>query len=212
MATPFENVTGLLGSSAAWKKYFPGLQTRNLGASYKTDEPAKPDAVFTSPLPSFKGIDFSTGKPVDLNQYSSFAIGTQPPLAQQTPGLEYEGYNALPTNSELARIQSLKDVFYDPQRYAQMRELESAYTLRDIRNLYPFLSQAGREATQRSLGASLTYDINAPTKQQARAASQQQQMATAAGSEAALLGAVSDASYKAAMANIAGLRSGMRGG
>jgi hypothetical protein len=60
-STPYENVLSVLSTSDAWKKYFPGIQKGGLEVAYKE---SKKDEV-----PSMKGIDFTTGKNVDLGKY-----------------------------------------------------------------------------------------------------------------------------------------------
>ena len=76
----------------------------------------------------------------------------------------------------------------------------------------PAMERLAKQTRLTDYQLGLMADIQSPTRQQNRAASAQQHMATAAGAEAAMLGAVNDAAYKNAMANIAGLQSGMRRG
>lgn len=186
---------------------------RNLGAFYG------PSAVAPSTFdpkgkenPVFKGIDFTTGRTVDLGQYADTAENTS-----QSPE---STYNFKP--SETKPTEGFWDVILDPKAIearriaSQLRREDSAYDAAMAQQMFqsyiPEMERLARSTRIMDYQLGLKADINSPTRQQQRAAVAQQQAATAAGAEAGLLSAVNDAAYKNAMANIAGLRSGMRRG
>jgi hypothetical protein len=199
-STPFEAITSRLGSSAAWKKYFPGIAT---GAAPDYSEykqlPSK------TQLPSFKGIDFTTGKAVDLGQYANFGInspGAEPssnvltpptysdpasPISETNLDRLYDKYRAL------AREQRADDYAYnlamlDP---LQKRVLDTAYKTRQW------------DLANRMVGEQ--YRQSLPESRAQVAASAQNQLAQASGGFATELDAVSNTAYRAAMANAQGL-------
>ena len=194
------------------------ILSKNFGANYATDKPAAASSVFNAPIPNFKGMDFATGqRDVDLGQYSNLAIGTEPPFAQQpektTPEFKPE---------KKSSTEGFADILLDP-RFQQYRELESqrrreenlfdaALTQQMFQSYLPEMRRTALETRAADYGYGLMADIQSPTRQQARTSAAQQQMATAAGAEAGMLQAVNEAAYKNAMANITGLRSGMRRG
>jgi|688.fasta_scaffold04812_36 hypothetical protein len=187
-----------------------------LNASYKPGAVAKD--VFKNPAPSFKGIDFTTGKTVDLGKYSGgFAIGTEPPFAEKSEPKTGE-FKSDPTSP----TRGFWDEILDPrgkefrQETSRLRREENLYDALLAQQMFqsyiPAMERLAKSTRLTDYQLGLMADIQSPTRQQERAASAQQQMATATGSEAAMLNAVNQAAYNNAMANIAGLRSGMRRG
>jgi len=191
---------------------------KNFGANYFTDKPAAASSVFNAPIPNFKGMDFATGqRDVDLSQYGNFAIGTEPPFAQQpektTP--EFKSETKSPTEglgSVLLDPEVRKALEYQSQLRKQENLFDAALTQQMFQSYLPEMRRTALETRAADYGYGLMADIQSPTRQQARTSAAQQQMATAAGAEAGMLQAVNEAAYKNAMANIAGLRSGMRRG
>ena len=190
------------------------LNAKNQGARYASGNVVQ-DA-FNKPVPSFKGIDFTTGKTVDLGKYAGgFAVGTEPPFAQKpepTPG-EFKPETKSPTTGMFNELLSPEFETFQ-QRQSQRRKEENLYdallTQQMFQSYIPAMERLAKSTRLTDYQLGLMADIQSPTRQQERAASAQQQMATATGSEAAMLSAVNDAAYKNAMANIAGLRAGMR--
>lgn len=132
------------------------------------------------------GTDLVTGKR-DQNILTS----TRFPVPQ-TDSTGYGTGAALPGISQGLRDLIAFDAATAPsKRQARAEEYELAAQLsqRQLNQLYPLLSRAGAEATARSLAASQAYRAFAeqlPSSVQNIMASKQQQMATAAGAEAAL--------------------------
>lgn len=192
------------------------LNAKNYGASYAPGVVAQ--NVFNKPQPSFKGIDFTTGKTVDLGKYSrGFAIGTEPPFAEKPepkPG-EFKPETKSPTQGMFGELLSPEFETFQ-QRQSQRRKEENLYdallTQQMFQSYIPAMERLAKSTRLTDYQLGLMADIQSPTRQQERAASAQQQMATATGAEAAMLNAVNQAAYNNAMANIAGLRSGMRRG
>lgn len=151
--------------------------------SYSGFKPKKEDS---NKLPSFKGIDFQTGKQVDLANYfqnPSFVSKTTgefgKPQEPSVPGID-------PNTSSWLE-------FYKATSPVRLAEMEAAANIsanlsaRQLRQLYPYLSAAGAESTARNLAASQAYRSfteQLPSNIQNIMASKQQQMATAALSEA----------------------------
>jgi hypothetical protein len=205
LSSPFANVTSLLGSSSAWKKYFPGLATGSQTTpSYKGSTPVK------SGLPAFKGIDFATGKQVDLGAFAApeWGVATtgsdfqEKPLSQPaytTPASSISESDLEKTKKELTRwsdIQRQKDIATNLEMLGPLQNavLQTAYKTRQ----WDLANRMAGEAYRQSLPESVA----------ARGSSMQQQRQSAQAGEALMLGAVSDAAYKAAMTNIAGLQAG----
>lgn len=192
------------------------LNAKNYGASYAPGVVAQ--NVFNKPQPSFKGIDFTTGKTVDLGKYSrGFAIGTEPPFTEKPepkPG-EFKPETKSPTQGMFGELLSPEFETLQ-QRQSQRRKEENLYdallTQQMFQSYIPAMERLAKSTRLTDYQLGLMADIQSPTRQQERAASAQQQMATATGAEAAMLNAVNQAAYNNAMANIAGLRSGMRRG
>lgn len=192
------------------------LNAKNYGASYAPGVVAQ--NVFNKPQPSFKGIDFKTGKAVDLGKYASgFSIGTEPPFAEKPepkPG-EFKPDTSSPTTGmvEWYKDPSFREFIAEQDRRALNRNVQDALLTQQMFQSYiPAMERLAKSTRLTDYQLGLMADIQSPTRQQERAASAQQQMATATGSEAVMLNAVNQAAYNNAMANIAGLRSGMRRG
>lgn len=197
-STPFEAITSRLGSSAAWKKYFPGIAT-GTAPGYSEYKPTN------AKLPSFKGIDFTTGKSVDLNQYGNFGINSTgaEPLSNALTPPTYPNPASPISKSDLKETQSeLKDLMREQRRDdyyynlamldpLQKRVLDTAYKTRQW------------DLTNRMIGEQFKQSL--PESRALVAASAQNQLAQASGGFATELGAVSDAAYKAAIAQAQGL-------
>ena len=217
MASPFEYSLGpeflagyknALGAKNYGKeiygsKYKPGSATQNF---------------FSKPLPNFKGIDFATGKTIDLSKWATgFGAGTGPVATENqapTPG-KFEADTTSPTRGMFGELLSPEFETLQ-QRQSQRRKEENLYdallTQQMFQSYIPAMERLAKSTRLTDYQLGLMADIQSPTRQQERAASAQQQMATATGAEAAMLNAVNQAAYNNAMANIAGLRSGMRRG
>ena len=217
MASPFEyslgpeflagykNALGArnYGKEIYGSKYKPGSATQNF---------------FSKPLPNFKGIDFATGKTVDLSKWATgFGVGTEPPFAEKPepkPG-EFKPDTSSPTTGmvEWYKDPSFREFIAEQDRRALNRNVQDALLTQQMFQSYiPAMERLAKSTRLTDYQLGLMADIQSPTRQQERAASAQQQMATATGAEAAMLNAVNQAAYNNAMANIAGLRSGMRRG
>lgn len=191
------------------------LNAKNYGANY-SQPVAKPKDTFNAPYPSFKGLytGFQPQRGVDLN--SKFAIGTEPPfLAEQPKETESKPETKSATEEWLAslndpRFVALRDELEERSRRSN---IEQANLMQGMFQSYlPAMERLAKQTRLTDYQLGLMADIQSPTRQQNRAASAQQQMAVASGAEAGMLSAVNEAAYKNAMANIAGLRSGMRQG
>jgi hypothetical protein len=191
-STPSREASSRLGSSDTWKKYFPGLATGAPPINYAFQPSG-------NQLPPFKGIDFATGKTVDLGKY---AYASPEPLSNEltppaysteaSPYKEGDLDRLYDKYRNIAREQRAEDYAYnmamlDP---LQNRVLETAYKTRQW-------DLANRMAGERFLQ-------NLPNALAERSALAQGQLAQASGSFATELGAVSDAAYKAAMAQAQG--------
>ena len=198
ISSPFENITSLLGSSAAWKKYFPGIST-GAAPSYEGVKPAKTN------LPSFKGIDFTTGKPVDLSMYENVGVsGASPePGANELTPPTYTSEASPYSEENLDRLYGKYRQYADEQRARDM-----AYNLAMLDPLQKSILKTAQQTRALDLAygsQGLNIREQSPSAVAARAASAQNQLAQASGAFAQELGAVSDAAYKAAMANAQGL-------
>ena len=166
--------------------------------------------------PVFKGIDFTTGKTVDLGQYSDgFVAKEENPYYGKVDPYDFRPSETKPT-------EGLWDVVLDPRAIeaqriqSQLRREENAYDAAMAQQMFqsyiPEMERLAKSTRLTDYNLGMMADVYSPTRQQQRAASAQQQMATATGAEATMLGAVNQAAYNNAMANIAGLRAGMRRG
>jgi hypothetical protein len=142
------------------------------GQLYKFSEEMKfkPSEAFTNvpalniaervPFPVV-GIDMTTGKrEVDLQQ----------PRTQQ-PGGMYGGEGAIPSFENYLGV---VEPFVKRQQYQQLAfqkavsDLEAQQQVALINQLYPTISKAAQEATQRNLLATLGYEERSPKQRQAR--------------------------------------------
>jgi hypothetical protein len=135
-------------------------------------------------LPSFKGIDFQTGKQVDLADYfksPTFGIeGGQDQSTSSPIG------NLLDMQRQIQAFEEAREPFLT-ERYRKYGDIASRQQLAQAYGLYPLLSRAGAEATARSLAASkefLAAKQSAPSTIQDIMASKQSQMLQAAAGEA----------------------------
>jgi hypothetical protein len=146
--------------------------------------PAKPQKG------TFSGIDFATGARVDLSDY----------YGSPEPAFTSGGTGALGTIQDTSsalpdldpKVKSWLDLYKatSPQRLAEIEaaaNVSANLSERQLRQLYPYLSAAGAEATARSLAASQAYRAFAeqlPSNVQNIMASKQAQATSAAGAEA----------------------------
>jgi hypothetical protein len=195
-STPFENVLGLLGSSEAWKKYFPGIQSGRLDTVYQ--EPSK------EKMPELKGIDFSTGKSVDLGKYwggqsldvsNFFNPQEGEPASNAINPPSYETPASPLTVEDINRILKEKQ-----EQTAQTRREEMAYNM----GMIPILQQsligtadwARRTDLQNTLAAKAALQ-NMPESYAYRSNLFQQGAGLASNAFGTELGAVSDAASRA---------------
>lgn len=190
------------------------LGAKNYGANY-SQPVAKPKDTFNAPFPSLKGMytGFQPQRDVDLSK--GFGIGTEPPFAEKPKTDEFKPETKSPTTGMFGELLSPEFETFQ-QRQSQRRKEENLYdallTQQMFQSYIPAMERLATKTRLTDYQLGLLADIQSPTRQQARASAGQQQMATAAGAEAAMLGTVNEAAYKNAMANIAGLQSGMRRG
>lgn len=165
--------------------------------------------------PAFKGMytGFQPQRNVDLSV--GFGVGPAPSYVETPKTEEFKPETKSPTTGMFGELLSPEFEQFQ-QRQSQRRKEENLYdamlTQQMFQNYIPAMERLAKQTRLTDYQLGLMADIQSPTRQQARASAGQQQMATAAGAEAAMLGAVNDAAYKNAMANIAGLQSGMRRG
>jgi hypothetical protein len=133
---------------------------------------------------AFTGVDLKTGKRINLfkeafGKDAPDFRGSSTPAASALPDLD-------------PKVQSYLDLYKatSPQRLAEMEaaaNVSASLSERQLRQLYPYLSAAGAEATARSLAASQAYRAFAeqlPSNVQNIMASKQAQATSAAGAEA----------------------------
>ena len=133
---------------------------------------------------AFTGVDLKTGKRINLfkeafGKNAPDFRGSLTPEASALPDLD-------------PKVQSYLDLYKatSPQRLAEMEaaaNVSANLSERQLRQLYPYLSAAGAEATARSLAASQAYRAFAeqlPSNVQNIMASKQAQATSAAGAEA----------------------------
>jgi len=142
-----------------------------------------------SKFPSFKGIDFQTGKRVDLADYfKSPVFGVdQVNAPAETPstypsGSPYGDLNQLA--EQIAAFESVRDSYLIP-RYQKFAQIASEQQLRQMGALMPLQRYAGDIAEQRAIRAGL-FKQQSPENVQNIMASKQNQMSSAALSKAAL--------------------------
>lgn len=144
----------------------------------------------TKGLPSFKGIDFQTGKTVDLADYWSNPSFGSASSSASAPSPTYNTTSAL--GNALNTIQIINDIEraqtpWQIEKYRTMSDIAAEQQLKQAYQLYPLLSQAGAETTARNLAASQTYRAFAeglPSNVQNIMASKQAQATSAAAGEA----------------------------
>ena len=169
---------------------------------------SSPDSPFFQPLPGYSlggvnipdmNIGYSGGKVKKIGQplpKTDFAklpfpvVGTDFSTGQRDVDLQAGSGASVPSLSPaLSEISKALAVLGPYQEQQQIRQayLQDWLTGRQIGQLYPVLSQAGQEATARSLAASqamAAFKQGLPTTAQDIMASKQQQLASAASAEA----------------------------
>jgi hypothetical protein len=190
---------------------------KNLGAVYgasavapSTFDPKGKDN------PVFKGIDFTTGRTVNLGQYSDgFVAKEENPYYGKVDPYDFRPSETKPTEGMFGELLSPEFEAFQ-RRQSQQRREENLYDAMLSQQMFqsyiPEMERLAKSTRLTDYNLGMMADVYSPTRQQQRAASAQQQMATATGAEATMLGAVNQAAYNNAMANIAGLRAGMRRG
>jgi hypothetical protein len=154
-------------------------------------------------LPAFTGMDFATGKRnVNLGDFANVYQNAPAVFSGNALPVNYAAQTsanpgAYPTGNPLGNISQTVQDLLDLKRLSAPLDLELAQKQADITtaqqnkqlaSLYPYLSQAGTEATQRALAASKAYRAFAeglPSNVQNIMASKQNQAYSAAQGEAA---------------------------
>jgi hypothetical protein len=185
---------------------------RNLGAVYGASAVAP--STFDpkgKENPVFKGIDFTTGRTVDLNAYGDNSFVEKP--TSKLP--DFTPQETSPTIGMFGELLSPEFEIFQ-QRQAQRRREENAYDAALAQQMFqsyiPEMERLSKSTRMADYKLGMLADIYSPTKQAQRSGIEQEKAARAVSSEAAMLGAVNQAAYNNAMANIAGLRAGMRRG
>jgi len=173
-----------LSSSAAWKNLLPGISGgKGFSGSYSGFTPSNTKLPF-----SVKGIDFTTGKPVDLAQFVTPSFGVDGVASQTQPSV-FDTAQAIPSTTSIADEYAK---FYERmaplQRQQRIEEaqLAAGLTRQQLSDVMPYLSAAGAEATARSLAASekfRAFKEQMPSSVQDIMASKQGQVASAADAE-----------------------------
>lgn len=206
-STPYENVLSVLSTSDAWKKYFPGIQKGGLEVAYK--KPGKTE------IPPMKGIDFTTGKNVDLGKYlgdkgtdvSSFwnPAAAEPPSNELTPP-------TYPTPaSPISQSENEKLLDYYLKQTRRTRAEEAAYNFGMMYPLQELVTNTGllmRGADFQNKIAGETARQNMPESFAQRSNVFQQGQALASNAFATELGAVSEAASRARRDVVAGILAG----
>lgn len=206
-STPYENVLSVLSTSDAWKKYFPGIQKGGLEVAYK--KPGKTE------IPPMKGIDFTTGKNVDLGKYlgdkgtdvSSFwnPAAAEPPSNELTPPTYTTPASPLDEEA-LKRI-----IDYQRGQTSRTRAEEAAYNFGMMYPLQKAITDTAllmRQADLQNRIASETARQNMPESFAQRSNVFQQGQALASNAFATELGAVSEAASRARRDVVAGILAG----
>jgi hypothetical protein len=165
----------------------------NSSLQYSGFPAAKSATPFSPPKTqkgSFSGIDFATGSRVDLSNYYKAPETVFSPENAGSPSALQDTTSALPDLDP--KVKSWLDLYKatSPQRLAEMEaaaNVSANLSERQLRQLYPYLSAAGAEATARSLAASQAYRAfteQLPSNVQNIMASKQAQATSAAGAEA----------------------------
>ena len=195
-STPFENVLALLGSSEAWNKYFPAAKGEDFKTVYK--EPA------SSKAPQFKGIDFSTGKTVDLGKFwggQSLDTSNFWNPQEAEPGSNEITPPVYSTPASSLSTADIKDILgFQQEQTRKTRAEEAAYNLGMMAPLQKALTDTAlltRQADlQNKIAAQTAYE-NLPTALAQRSLMYQQGRNLASNAFAEELGAVSTAASRA---------------
>jgi len=192
-STPFENITSLLGSSDAWKRYFGSDLAKPVAYSqYKPDKKS-------SALPwTVKGIDFDTGKTVDLGKFAE--AYTPPETDKELPTYDYKTPASPYSSADL-------DAMYQKWSDAadQQRVKEFAYNLAYMEPLKQNILDTAYKTRQFDLQNKLYYQSKSPVVAAELSALGQQQGALASGAFATELDAMTRAIAAARDANIRSL-------
>jgi hypothetical protein len=207
-STPYENVLSMLSTSDAWKKYFPGIQKDPTQVAYSA--PKKDSA------PPMKGIDFTTGKNVDLGKYwedKGTSVGNywNPEASAEPPSNELMGPAYEQPASPLSKedIQDILD--YQRKQTRQTRAEEAAYNIGMMYPLQEAVTSTALQMRQADLQNRLAGETarqNMPESYAQRSNVFQQGQALASGAFATELGAVSEAASRARRDVVAGLMAG----
>jgi len=206
-STPYENVLSVLSTSDAWKKYFPGIQEGGLEVAYKESKKDK--------VPSMKGIDFTTGKNVDLGKYlggeGTDASSFWNPAAAEPSSNELNPPAYGGPASPLSKT-DIKDIIdYQRGQTRQTRAEEAGYNLGMMYPLQKAVTDTAllmRQADLQNRIAGETARQNMPESFAQRSNIFQQGQALASGAFATELGAVSEAASRARRDVVAGLMAG----
>jgi hypothetical protein len=182
----FSNVTSLLSKSPAWKKYFPQSST-----DWKPTAGTFGSALGNDPIAGYKlAADNAVNFPGMFTPGEATKESTQltpyTPTGVSVPGNIYDSLNAL-QQQNFENSQRLMD------RNAGMAQGYANQLLsntKDLRNLDYQLGLSSKLAQQ-----------NMPAGLAAISSTYQAMKDNALGAEANMLGAISDASYKAALVN-----------
>jgi flagellar hook-basal body complex protein FliE len=152
-------------------------------------------------LPAFTGMDLGSGKrDVNLGDFANVYQNAPPVFSGNTLPTNYaapEQPGAYQTGSPLGNLSQSYGELLDYQKarmpldlayQQQVADITTAQQNKQLASLYPYLSQAGTEATQRALAASKAYRAFAeglPSNVQNIMASKQNQAYSAAQGEAA---------------------------
>jgi hypothetical protein len=192
-STPFENITSLLGSSDAWKRYFGSDRTKP--ADYSQYKPDKS----SSALPwSVKGIDFDTGKTVDLGQFAE-AYAASGADKELTP-FEYKSSASPYSDADIDSMYKKWSGIADQQRVKEL-----ATNLAYMKPLQQSILDTAYKTRQFDLQNKLYYQSKSPVVAAELSAMGQQQGALASGAFATELDAMTRAIAAARDANIRGM-------
>jgi hypothetical protein len=178
----FRNISSLLGTSDAWKKYFPG------GTGISSN--FTPEGSNALSVPSSQ-----------IWNWAAQTAASQP--ADQTGLTPWmpSGFASPITAQDISNLQTQNAIFNNFNT-AQTKALEQGYQSQLMNNALKLRSQ---DLTNQLLNAA-----NNPMNIAARGATLQGQMATASNAEANMLDAVQRASYNSKIANATGIAAGAK--
>lgn len=206
-STPYESVLSLLGTSDAWKKYMSGLQSESLKPAYK--EPDK------GSMPQLKGIDFTTGKTVDLGKYwggQNLDVSNYWNPQEAEPVSNAISPPSYQTPASPLDTAAIKDILaFQQEQTRKTRAEEAAYNLGMIAPLQQAITDTAlltRQADLQNRLAAETARQNLPESYAQRSNIFQQGRSLASGAFATELGAVSDAASRARQGIAAAIAAG----